>query len=211
MIRTTTNAEIYEVRVWIVIGESVQKWRCGGYGSSSDVSFCPSVSFSSLLSLSFLWILAQYKWRRHGFVPPANRGGVSLCTRSTERLPLSCTDWLWDIRVRTIAYIERLFDYSLSFPFIPLSCTGFGSPGGLCLKRGIMWRRHMTRGRVSASVYRLQLRHLDEYQISYHSILHIYSLTLLCKRIPLHLTSAVKRRHTCLYSRSPSGSINGFI
>jgi len=95
--------------------------------------------FSSLLFSSFLlWISARYKWRRHGFLPPANGGGVSPCTGSTERSPLSCTDRLWDLWVRTIAYVERLFDYSLSFPFIPFSCTGFGSPGGLRLKRGIM-------------------------------------------------------------------------
>jgi hypothetical protein len=97
-----------------------------------------SLLFSSLLFIYSYWISAQYKWRRHGFLPPANGGGVSPCAGSAERLPLSYTDRLWDLWVRTIAYVERLFDYSLSFPFIAFSCTGFGSPGGLCVKSGIM-------------------------------------------------------------------------
>jgi len=57
----------------------------------------------------------------------------------------------------------------------------------------------VTRGRVSASVYSSPLRHLDRYRISYHYILHIYSLALICNRTPLHHTSAVKRRRTSLY------------
>ena len=43
----------------------------------------------------------------------------------------------------------------------------------------------MTRGRVSASVYRSPLRHLDLYRISYHYTLHIYSLALVCNRITI--------------------------
>ena len=60
----------------------------------------------------------------------------------------------------------------------------------------------MTRSRVSAGIYRSPLRHLDLYRISYHYTLHIYSLALVFNRIPLHHTSAVKRRRTSftLYS-----------
>ena len=43
----------------------------------------------------------------------------------------------------------------------------------------------MTRGRVSANVYRSPLRHLDLYRISYHYTLHIYSLALVCNRITI--------------------------
>jgi len=57
----------------------------------------------------------------------------------------------------------------------------------------------MTRGRVSASVYRSPLRHLDLYRISYHLILHIYSLALVCNRIPYH-TSTARRRRTRPYT-----------
>jgi len=32
-------------------------------------------------------------------------GGLSPCAGSAERLPLSCTDGLWDLWVRTIAYV----------------------------------------------------------------------------------------------------------
>jgi len=59
----------------------------------------------SLVSSSLLWISARYKWCRHEFLPPANGGGVSLCTGSAERSPLGCTDRLWDLLVRTIAYV----------------------------------------------------------------------------------------------------------
>jgi len=65
-------------------------------------------------------------------------GGVSPCTGFGERMPLNYTIRLWDIWVGTIAYIEWLFDYSLSFPFVSFSCTGCGSPGGVHLKRGII-------------------------------------------------------------------------
>jgi len=48
------------------------------------------------------------------------------------------TDGLWDLWVRTIAYVERSFDGFLSVSFLSYSCTGLCSPGGLHLKRGIM-------------------------------------------------------------------------
>jgi len=73
MIPTTTYAEKYELRVWMVGGVWVRKWRCGGYGSSSAVSFCSFDSFSSLLFISSLdlgpvqmasaWVFTTYHWR----------------------------------------------------------------------------------------------------------------------------------------------------
>jgi len=43
-------------------------------------------------------------------------GGVSPCARSAERSRLSCTNWVWDFSVRTIAYIECLFHSLFPFP-----------------------------------------------------------------------------------------------
>jgi len=43
-------------------------------------------------------------------------GGVSQCTRSAERSPLSCSDRLWDLWVRTIAYVGWLFRSLFPFP-----------------------------------------------------------------------------------------------
>jgi len=83
-------------------------------------------SLVSLFSSSVLWITARYKWRRHGFLPPANAGGVSPCTGSAERSPLSCTDRLWDLWVRMIAYIGWLFH--LCFPFLSFSLVQFMQP-----------------------------------------------------------------------------------
>jgi len=91
---------------------------------------------SLLFSSSQLWISAQYKWRRHGFLPSADGGGASLCAGFAERSPLSCPDRLWDSWVCTIAYVGWLL-HSF-FPCLLFSYNGFGSPGGLRLKRGIM-------------------------------------------------------------------------
>jgi hypothetical protein len=102
------------------------------------VQIFPFLSLLSSLLFSSYWIKAQYTWYPHGYLPPANVGGVSQYAGCAERSPLSCTDWFWDLWVRTIVYVEWLFDYSLSFPFISLPRTGFGSPGRLILTTGIM-------------------------------------------------------------------------
>jgi len=78
----------------------------------------------SLFCISLLRISARYKWRRHGYLPPANGGGVSPCAGSAERSPLSCTDRLWDLRVRTIAYVGRLFHSLFPFPSFLLHWLG---------------------------------------------------------------------------------------
>jgi len=51
---TITYAEIYKLQGQMVGGVWVRKWRCGGYGSSSDVSFCSFCSFCSFVSSSSL-------------------------------------------------------------------------------------------------------------------------------------------------------------
>jgi len=70
-------------------------------------------------------------------------GGVSLWAGSAERLPYG-TDRLWDLWVRTIAYVERLFDCFLSFPFLLL--YGIMQPRGSAPKEGdnVMARLHVT-------------------------------------------------------------------
>jgi len=68
-------------------------------------------------------------------------GGVSRCAGSTERLPYG-TDRLWDLWVRTFAYVERLFDCFHSF----LHLYGFMQPRGSAPKEGdnVMARLHVT-------------------------------------------------------------------
>ena len=95
----------------MVVGGWVRKLRYG-----DGITFgCFVVS---LFSSSLLWITAQYKWHQRGFLPPANAGGVSPCTGSAERLPLSCTDRLWDLWVRTVAYVGWLFHSLFPFRFL---------------------------------------------------------------------------------------------
>ena len=89
-------------------GWSVEyEFGSGGVEDMEAVQTFPFVPlFPSLhISLSLLWISAWYKWRRHWFLPPTTGGEASLCTGSAKRSPLSCTDRLWDLWVRTIAYV----------------------------------------------------------------------------------------------------------
>jgi hypothetical protein len=57
----------YELRVrdCIVGCQTIRKWRFHD-GVTLDVPSFTSLLFTSLL----LWISAQYKWHRHGFLPP---------------------------------------------------------------------------------------------------------------------------------------------
>jgi len=96
----------------MVFGAWVRKLRYGGRDH-----FWMFSCFSAL-HFFYFWISARYKWRRHGRLPPANGGGVSQWTASAKWSPLSCTDQLWDICVRMIAYVGWLF-HSL-FPFLSL-------------------------------------------------------------------------------------------
>jgi len=63
---TMTYAGIYGLREWMVGGVWVQF----GSGDMEDgITF--GCFLLSLFSSSLLWISAQYKWRRHGFLPPS--------------------------------------------------------------------------------------------------------------------------------------------
>jgi len=77
----------------------------------------------SLFSSSLLWITAQYKWRRHGFLPPSElvkwRWSFPV-HRIHRKVTLSGTDRLWDLGVLTIAYVKRLFDCFLPFFTFPI-------------------------------------------------------------------------------------------
>jgi len=68
-------------------------------------------------------------------------GGVSPCAGSAEWLPYS-TDRLWDLWVRTFAYIEWFFDCFRSF----LLLYGFMQPRGSAPKEGdnVTARLHVT-------------------------------------------------------------------
>jgi len=110
---------------------SVLKWRYGGRDHFWMFS-CYSLLFFSSLDL--------------GPVQMASGRVFSTChwrwsfpmRRIHRKVTLSGIDRLWDLWVRTIAYVKRLFDCSLSVSFLSYSCTGLCSPGGLHLKKGIM-------------------------------------------------------------------------
>jgi len=135
-IPTKTYAGIYGLREWMVGGVWVQL----GSGEMEDgITF--ACFLVSLFSSSLLWISARYKWRRHGFLPPSESvkwRWIFPVRQIHRKVTLHGTDRLPDLWVRTIAYVERLFDCILSISFLSYSCTGLCSPGGLHLKRGIM-------------------------------------------------------------------------
>jgi hypothetical protein len=95
-------------------------------------------SFSSLLCTSLLlWISAQYKWRRHRFLPPPEISQVEVEFPRAPDLPNS----YHTVRIGCGTYgFVRLCTLNgyliVSFPFY--SCTGLCSPEGLHLKKGIM-------------------------------------------------------------------------
>jgi len=94
------------------------------------------VPFSSLLFTSLLlWISAQYKWHRHGFLPPPEISQVEVefpCApdplNGYHMVLIGCGTYGF-VRLRTLngCLIVSFYSY-----------TGLCSPGGLHLKRGIM-------------------------------------------------------------------------
>jgi len=92
----------------------------------SEVEIWRTVSLCMfLLSLLFLFSLLHYFFESRpstngvssGFTSSGdrlNRGGASPCARFAEKI-LSGPDRLWDVWVRTFAYVERLFDCCHSF------------------------------------------------------------------------------------------------
>ena len=110
--------DIPEVEIW----RTVSLWM-----------FLLSLLFTSLL----LWISAQYKWRRHGFLPPPETSQVEVEFPRAPNPPRGCswsTDRLWDLLSRAEAYAP------VSFLLWGFSCyiDVCGRPGGLLLKGGIM-------------------------------------------------------------------------
>jgi len=92
-----------------------------------------SLLFTSLL----LWISAQYKWRRHGFLPPPEIGQVEV---EFPRAPDPLNGYhtvLIGCGTYGFVRLHTLNGYLIVFIRF-YSCTGLCSPGGLHLKRGIM-------------------------------------------------------------------------
>jgi len=130
--------DIPEVEIW----RMVLRWM-----------FLLSLFFSSLYFLTWLDLGPVQMASAQVLTTSGDKssgGAVSPCAGSAKWLPYG-TDWLWDFWVRTIVYLEWLFDCFLSY-----SCMGLCSPGGLHLKRGIMsqhgctWRFH---GQVLPGLY----------------------------------------------------------
>jgi len=95
--------------------------------------------------------------------------------RIRRKVTRSGTDRLWHLWVRTITYAAGLFNASFSFIF-PFLLYGICSPGGRRLKRGIMERRHVTRGRVTAISYSRLARSLRSLAITLPIHQHLMSL-----------------------------------
>jgi len=109
---TYTLSEL-RVRDWRVGCRSFQKWRYGGrchFGCSLILFF--SLYFITSLDLGPVQMASAWVFTTSG--DKWNGGGVSLFAGSTEWLPYS-TDRLWDLCVRTFAYVEWLFDCFHSF------------------------------------------------------------------------------------------------
>jgi len=100
---------------------------------------CSFFRFSSLYFFTslLLWISAQYKWRRDGFLPPPEISQVEVEFPRAPDPPngyhmvlIGCGTYGF-VRLRTLN--GHLFVVILFY-----SCTSLCSPGGLHLKRGIM-------------------------------------------------------------------------
>jgi len=81
---------------------SVLKWSYGGRDHYWLFS-CLSILFFSSLDLGPVQIALAWVFTTLGVT---SGGGFSPHAGSAEWSPWSCTDQLWDLSVRTIAYIE---------------------------------------------------------------------------------------------------------
>jgi len=114
------------------------------------------LSFLRLYFVTFL-ITAQYKWRRHGFLPPPPIiPGEEEFPRTPDPLN-SYHTVLISYETYGFVLLRKLKSCMIvSFPFLFYSCKGLSSPGGLHQKRGIMkqhggtWR---VKGPVTPTVY----------------------------------------------------------
>jgi len=110
-----------------------RKWRYGGrcYFGCSFFLFSLPYFFTPLL----LWIPAQYKWRRHGFLPPPETSQVEVEFPRATDPPNGYQTVL--IGCGTYGFVHlRMLNSCLVVSFLLL--YGFMHPRGLHLKRGIM-------------------------------------------------------------------------
>ena len=94
--------------------------------------------FSPLHTSLLLWISGQYKWRRHRSLPPADHSQIEVEFPRALNPPKGHPERYWSGEEPTGSYdcVHRTSVCLL--PFILFYCTGFCSPGGLHLKRGIL-------------------------------------------------------------------------
>jgi len=107
-------------------------------GVTLDVPFFSSLLFTSL-DLSPVQMASAQVFTTSG--DKSIGGGVSPCARSAEWLPYGA-DRLWDLCVRTFAYVARLCDCFPSF----LLLYGIMQPRGSAPKEGdnVMAQLHVT-------------------------------------------------------------------
>jgi len=149
MIGDFTEITVSKFRQWPTHGTSYEcetEWSDAGHSGSGDMEDGVTLdvpSFSSLyictsldlgpVQMASAWVFTTSGDRSSG-------GGVFPCTGSAEWLPYG-TDRLWDLWVRTFAYVEQLF-HCYSF----LLLYGIMQPRGSAPTEGdnVMARLHVT-------------------------------------------------------------------
>jgi len=109
--------------------------RHSGRGGIEDGVTLDVLSFSSFSSLYFLllWILAQYKWHRHGFLPPAEISPVKVEGPCAPDAPNGYHTVLRGCGTYGFVYLRTLNGYLVLF-FLLL--YGFMQPRGSAPKEG---------------------------------------------------------------------------
>jgi len=107
----------------------VEIWRMVFFGIFLHSLFSYSLYFLTSLDLGPVQMASAPVFTTSGDM--SSVGGVSPCARSAERLPYS-TNRVWDLWVRTFAYVERLFDRFHSFPTL----VHVYAAQGVCTMRG---------------------------------------------------------------------------
>jgi len=132
----TTYTEIYDLRVWMVGGVWVRKWRYGGRDHLWMFLFLSSLLFPSSLHIGSRPSTNGAGTGFYHLWSQSSGGGFSPCAGFAERSP-----WVVAIGSGTYDFVrvrmrhECLILPSLFFPFLLYDLC---SPGGLRLKRGIM-------------------------------------------------------------------------
>jgi len=132
---------VQATRARLMVGcRTFRKWRYGGQCHFECSFFLfSSIHFFTSLDLGPVQMASARVLTTSG--EKSSGGGVSSCAGSAEWLPYG-TDRLWDLWVRTFAYVEWLFDCCLSF----LLLYGIMQPRGSAPKEGdnVMARLHVT-------------------------------------------------------------------